>query len=301
MPSLSPLDLLDIVLVALLLYQGYTLLVGTRAINLMRGLVVFGLAWYAADRLELRTITFILGNLATVGLFALVVVFQPELRAALERIGRGRVREPAPLAVVIGEVARAVERLAERRTGALIALERSTPLGEYAATGVGMDARVSAPVLETIFARNTPLHDGGVIVRNGRLAAAGCLFPIQSLGDGVYRRYGTRHRAALGLSDVADALVVVVSEERGAVRIAEAGQLSPDLSPPELRERLREGMYEGLGARAAAAARAGEAGEPRGSMDVEPPGAEAAQVEREGRAGRAEGRADGRGVGVGLD
>ena len=240
----TALDLLDIALVTVLLYQGYKLLVGTRAINLARGLVVFGLSWYAADRLGLRTITFLLSQLVTVGLFALVVVFQPELRAVLERLGRGRVREPAPLASVIGEISRAVEWLAERRTGALIALERRTPLGEYASTGVPLDAQASAEVLETIFARNTPLHDGGVVVRHGRLVAANCLFPLQNLDDGVYRHYGTRHRAALGLSDVSDALVVVVSEERGVIRVAEGGQLSPDLSVTELRERLREGLYE---------------------------------------------------------
>ncbi|HWG84719.1 MAG TPA: diadenylate cyclase CdaA [Deinococcales bacterium] len=237
-------DIIDILLVATLLYQGYKLVVGTRAVNLVRGLVIFALAWYAATRLGLATVSFILGNLATVGFFALVVVFQPELRSALERIGRSRVREVAPLATSVGEVARAVERLAERRVGALIAMERGTPLGEHARTGVAMDAVVSAPTLETIFARNTPLHDGGVVISQGRIIAANCLFPLQSIPDGVYRRYGTRHRAALGLSDVSDALVVVVSEERGAVRVAQGGQLSPDLSPSELRERLREAFYE---------------------------------------------------------
>lgn len=237
-------DLVDIALVAVLLYQGYKLVLGTRAMNLVRGLVIFGLTWYAASRLQLVTLSFLLGNLATVGLFALVVVFQPELRAALERIGRSRVRETVSPSAYIGEVARAVERLAERKVGALIAFERRTPLGEYAATGVNMDAAVTAPTLETIFARNTPLHDGGVVVRGGRIASANCLFPLQNLPDGVYRHYGTRHRAALGISDLSDALVVVVSEERGVVRVAEAGRLSPDLTSGELRDRLRAGLTD---------------------------------------------------------
>jgi diadenylate cyclase len=240
----SVLDALDILLVAVLLYQGYKLVSNTRAINLVRGLIVFGLVLYAANRLELRTISFILSQLATVGLFALVVVFQPELRAVLERIGRGRVREPAPTTAVVGELSRAIERLAERRVGALIALERRTPLGEYASTGTRMDAEVSASLLETVFARNTPLHDGGVIVHHGRVIAAGCVFPLSSLSESAYRRLGTRHRSAIGLSEISDAMVIVVSEERGSIRIASGGQLSPDLNLAELRERLREGAFE---------------------------------------------------------
>jgi diadenylate cyclase len=239
----TPLDALDIVLVAVLLYQGYKLVSNSRTINLMRGLVVFGVAWYGSNVLDLRTIHFILSQIATVGFFALIVVFQPELRAVLERLGRAQAREDAPANVAIQEIIRASERLSERKTGALIALERKTPLGEYAATGVKLDAEVTAVTLETVFARNTPLHDGGVIVQHGRLSSAGCLFPLQAPSGVVQRLYGTRHRAALGLSELSDAIVVVVSEERGSIRIAENGQLSPDLSVSELRERLREGIY----------------------------------------------------------
>jgi diadenylate cyclase len=239
----TPLDALDIVLVAVLLYQGYKLVANSRTINLVRGLVVFGIVWYGSSVLDLRTIHFILSQIATVGFFALIVVFQPELRAVLERLGRAQAREDAPANVAIQEIIRASERLAERKIGALIALERKTPLGEYAATGVKLDAEVTAVTLETVFARNTPLHDGGVIVQHGRLSSAGCLFPLQAPSGVVQRLYGTRHRAALGLSELSDAIVVVVSEERGSIRIAENGQLSPDLSIPELRERLREGIY----------------------------------------------------------
>jgi diadenylate cyclase len=239
----TPLDVLDIVLVAVLLYQGYKLVSNSRTINLVRGLVVFTLAWYGSSVLDLRTVHFILGQIATVGFFALIVVFQPELRAVLERLGRAQAREDAPANVAIQEIIRATERLSERKIGALIALERKTPLGEYAATGVKLDAEVTAVTLETVFARNTPLHDGGVIVQHGRLSSAGCLFPLQAPSGVVQRLYGTRHRAALGLSELSDAIVVVVSEERGSIRIAENGQLSPDLSVSELRERLREGIY----------------------------------------------------------
>jgi diadenylate cyclase len=232
------LDALDILLVALLLYQGYKLVANTRALNLVRGLLVFAAMWGLANWLELRAVGFILSQLATVGLFTIVVVFQPELRAVLERLGRPRVREPEPAALVLGEISRAVERLAATKTGALIALERNTPLGEHAGTGVKLDSEVTASMLETIFARNTPLHDGGVIVHHGRLVAAGCVFPLHTPADAVYR-YGTRHRAALGLSEVSDALIVVVSEERGTIRVAENGRLSNDLTVLELRDRLR--------------------------------------------------------------
>ncbi|PYE55691.1 diadenylate cyclase CdaA [Deinococcus yavapaiensis] len=241
--AFGPKDIFDIALVATIIYQGYVLVSGTRAVNVLRGVVIFGAAWLASDLLNLTTLNSILSRVGTVGLFALVVVFQPELRAALERIGRPRLREPGGLGPTLQELARATERMSERKTGALIAIERRTPLGEYAATGVTLDARLSTPFLEALFARNAPLHDGGVIVQGTRVVAAACLFPLQS-SDGLYRRYGTRHRAALGLSELTDAVVVVVSEERGSIRIAMAGRLSPELSSGELRERLRELVYE---------------------------------------------------------
>jgi diadenylate cyclase len=236
----TPFDALDILLVTVLLYQGYRLVVNSRTLNLLRGLIVFGLGWYVSRLLGLSTINFILSQLATVGLFTLVVVFQPELRAVLERVGRPSQREDAPQVFALNEIARASERLAERKTGALIALERQTPLGDFAGNGVALDAAVTSLMLETIFARNTPLHDGGVIVQHGRIQAAGCLFPLQQESSGLRRLYGTRHRAALGLSELSDALIVVVSEERGSIRVAMNGQLSPDLTVTELRERLRE-------------------------------------------------------------
>lgn len=235
-------DLLDILLVAVLLYQAYKLVVGTRAVNVVRGILVFAGVWVAAQVLGLATLSDLLGRAGTVGLFALVVLFQPELRAVLERVGRYRGREEQAGAA-LQELARAMERLAERKTGALLAIERRTPLGEYAGTGVGLDARISAPFIEALFARNAPLHDGGVIIQGSRVVAAGCLFPLQQ-SDGTYRRYGTRHRAAIGLSELSDAVVLIVSEERGSMRIALGGRLGPDLNGTELREQLRVLVYD---------------------------------------------------------
>ncbi|GGJ33576.1 diadenylate cyclase CdaA [Deinococcus roseus] len=237
-------DLLDILLVATLIYQGYLLLENTRALNVLRGILIFVVVWLLASYFKLATVDYLLSKAATVGLFAMVVVFQPELRQLFERLGRPRGREDQQAGAVVNEIARAVEHMAERSIGALIALERRTPLGEYAASGVKLDAMISAPFLEAIFARNAPLHDGGVIVKDGRVVAAGCVFPLQNQQDGVYKRYGTRHRSALGLSEGTDAVVIVVSEERGSIRLAQNGRLSQDLNANELRDKLRALLYE---------------------------------------------------------
>jgi diadenylate cyclase len=230
-------DLLDILLVTALFYSLWRLIVGTRALNLVRGLLVYLLVWFLATLLGLATLSWILGNAATLGAFALIVVFQPELRGLLERLGRPQ--GPRATSLALEELLLGVARLAERRYGALIALERRTPLGEYAATGEVLEARLSARLLVTLFYPGTPLHDGGAILREGRLLAAGCLFPLSEAQVGL----GTRHRAALGLSEVSDALVLVVSEETGSVRLAEGGRLSPPLSLEALRARLKEALH----------------------------------------------------------
>ena len=241
--GLSLRDLLDVLLVAAVIYQGYLLVNGTRAVNVLRGVLIFAAVWLLSSLLQLSALNYLLGRAGTVGLFALVVVFQPELRAALERLGRPRNRGAGRNTAALQELSRAAERMAERKTGALIALERRTPLGEYARSGVALDAVLSAPFLEALFARNAPLHDGGVIVQGDRVVSAACLFPLQP-DDGTYRRYGTRHRAALGLSELTDAVVLVVSEERGSIRLALSGRLGPELTGGELRDRLRELIYE---------------------------------------------------------
>ncbi len=237
-------DVVDILAVSTVLYYTYGLLAETRAMNLVRGLIVYVLVWFAAVQLRLTTLSWLLGNAATLGMFALIVVFQPELRGVLERLGRGRLRENRLDVEAARELLRAIERMAARRLGALIALERRTPLGEYAITGELLNARVSARLLETIFTVGTPLHDGGVIMRGRKLTAAGCVFPLSDRDDLKY--LGTRHRAAVGLSESTDAFVIVVSEERGTIRVAERGRLSPNLTPSELKDRLREVLDEAI-------------------------------------------------------
>lgn len=234
--ALSWRDLLDLLLVTLLYYTLYRLVVGTRALNLVRGVLVYLLTWLLASLLGLSTLAWILGNAAALGAFALVVVFQPELRGLLERLGRGQ--RPRSPDLALEELVLGLRRLSEKRYGALIALERRTPLGEYAASGEVLEARLSARLLETLFHPGTPLHDGGVILRGERVLAAGCVFPLSEVQMGL----GTRHRAALGLSEVSDAWVLVVSEETGQIRLAEGGRLSGALRPEEVRARLKEAV-----------------------------------------------------------
>jgi len=229
-------DVLDILAVAVILYYLYELIAETRALNLIRGLVVYVVVWFIADKLGLRALAWLLGNAATLGMFALIVVFQPELRGLLEHLGRGRLGTGGAGTEAVEELVRGVERMAARRLGALIAIERRTPLGEYANTGEILDARISARLLETIFTVGTPLHDGGVIVRAARILAAACVFPLSAREDLVY--LGTRHRAAVGLSEETDALVIVVSEERGTIRVAERGELSGNLTERAPRKAL---------------------------------------------------------------
>jgi diadenylate cyclase len=239
-------DLLDIAIVAVLVYQVYWLLVGTRALNLARGVAVFVLIWAASSVLELRTMTWLIQNAATVGLVALIVVFQPELRAALERLGRGRLWGGGlgVAASTINEICEAVGRLQERRTGALMVIARRTPLGEYIRTGTTLNAKVTADLLASIFYPNSPLHDGAVIVAGDRVEAASCLLPLT---DGrrsiVGREYGTRHRAALGISEVTDAVAIVVSEETGRIAMAIEGSLLSDLDIVALRLKLTD-LYQ---------------------------------------------------------
>jgi diadenylate cyclase len=232
-------DALDILAVATLFYYLYRLIAETRALNLVRGLVIYLLVWFLANQLGLRSLSWLLGNAATLGVFALIVVFQPELRGALERVGRGRFQRESLAQEGLEALIHAVERLSARREGALIALEETTPLGDYAATGELLDARLSARLLESLFAIGEPLHDGGVVLRGQRVLAAGCVFP---LSKNLQQNLGTRHRAALGLSEISDAVVIVVSEERGTIRIAQQGELSPPLQPAALRERLRHAL-----------------------------------------------------------
>jgi diadenylate cyclase len=238
-------SLVDIAIVAVLIYWLFSLIRGTRAVSLVIGVTVLFAVYAAARFFQLQLLTQILQAGAVVGLFALVVVFQPELRRALERIGRvgsfnwlfspaeGRAVEH-----VADEVARAATLLSADGHGALIVLERDTGLEEVAETGVMIHADVSADLLRTIFAPKTPLHDGAVIIREEMILAAASLLPLAEMTVHT-ERFGTRHRAALGITEQTDAVVIVVSEENGQVSLVERARIVRNLNEPQLARAIR--------------------------------------------------------------
>jgi diadenylate cyclase len=226
--------------VAYALYRILRLFHGPRTLQVVTAIGVLLAAYAAAWALELGTITFLLRFAFQYGAIALLVVFAPELRAALTQLGQARfarVFHSMEEREVAEEIVEGVERLSRSGIGAIVAIERDVPLDQWAESGSPMEAKVSADLLLTIFTPYSPLHDGAVLVRGDLIIAAGCILPLSQhpLAD---RALGTRHRAALGLSDESDALVIVVSEERATVSVAQRGRLWRDLAPAELRELL---------------------------------------------------------------
>jgi diadenylate cyclase len=232
--------LVDIGLTALLIYWLFSLIQGTRAVRLLIGVAVLLLVYALAQLFDLRLLSQILQTGAVVGIFALVVIFQPELRRALERIGSvGSLAwlvspgEQRSAERVASAVSAAASRLAAQKMGALIVIARETGLDEFAETGVALDAELSADLLCTIFFPRSPLHDGAVIVRGDRIAAAGATLPLAETTV-QSERIGTRHRAALGITEQTDAVVVVVSEETGRVSLVERARIVRNLDERQL-------------------------------------------------------------------
>jgi diadenylate cyclase len=237
-------DLFDVLVVALLLYQLLKLIRGTQAVQLLVGLAVIFVVGYAAQALNLRLLEFIFQNGTQAIVIAAIVLFQPELRRALDQVGRlGAFRtlfghHPAvAITQTVDAVQRAGQSLSERRTGALVVFERSTGLENIAATGVHINGEVTAEMLATLFVPGSPLHDGAVIIRGDRLVAAGCVLPLAETLPGV-GRMGTRHRAALGLTLESDAVILIVSEETGLISIAHQGKMYRGLDAASLRDTL---------------------------------------------------------------
>ncbi len=233
-------DLVEVLVVAYALYRVLRLFHGTRTLQIVSGmgmlLAIYTVAWI----LKLEMITYLLGFVFQYGAIALLVVFAPELRSALAHLGQARfarVFREMEQREVAEEIVEAVERLSRSGIGAIVAIERDVSLDPWMESGSPMEARVSSDLLLTIFTPYSPLHDGAVIVRGDMIVAAGCILPLsqKALSD---RALGTRHRAALGLSDESDAVVIVVSEERSTVSVARRGRLWRDLSPTELRDLL---------------------------------------------------------------
>lgn len=222
-------DVLDIVIVAYLVYKILGFIQETRAQQLVRGLVVLGIVFFLSDFLKLYLLNWLLRNFVTMGLFALIVLFQPELRRGLEQLGRrnivsGQFRslDKENVIEVVKEIVAAVDDFSATRTGALIVFERETMLNDIIETGTIVDARISVRLLGNLFYEGSPLHDGAVIIRGDRIHAASCVLPLTEKKN-IGRNLGTRHRAGLGVSEVSDALVIVVSEETGVISVAENG------------------------------------------------------------------------------
>ena len=246
-------DVVDILLVAVVFYLLFSLAQGTAAVQLLRGmmLVVLG-AFLASQLLPFKGFSWLIRNSLPALLIAIPVIFQPELRRALERLGRTgslllRRQEEEAEERTASELVRAVHRLAGQRHGALIALERETGLQEFVETGVQIDAEVKAELLRTIFHPNTALHDKAVIVRDGRILSAGCMLPTTQ--NPQYSSLGTRHRAAVGLTEESDALVIVVSEETGIISVAYNGRMVRRLDMNRLRSVLLAFFQHRLGGR----------------------------------------------------
>ncbi|WP_426349966.1 diadenylate cyclase CdaA [Alloiococcus sp. CFN-8] len=236
-------SVLDIAVVSYIFYKGYMLLKETRAVQLLKGILLIVALIPISAMLNLTTVNVILNKTITIGVLSVIIIFQPEIRRALEHIGRSAFNDIHPIEddelrdKVITEIVNAVENLSITKTGALIAIEQSTGLGEIIMNGISIDAVVSSALLENIFVVNTPLHDGATIIRNDRIIASGCVLPLTSSTE-INKKLGTRHRAAIGLSETSDALVIIVSEETGTISLAANGRLSRNYDRDRLKDVL---------------------------------------------------------------
>ncbi|MDK2822725.1 MAG: diadenylate cyclase [Clostridia bacterium] len=240
---LNPINLLDIAIVAFVIYKLMMILKGTRAVQLIKGLVVLLIATVASEILGLKSINWLLEKAQTVFFIAIPIVFQPELRRALEQLGRGKlfVRSgylaQEDVDKLVNEIVRAIKVMAKKKIGALVVIERQTGLADFVETGIKIDGFVTSELLINTFVPKTPLHDGAVIIRGDRLLAASCFLPL-SENPNLSKELGTRHRAAVGVTEVSDALVVMVSEETGVISVAEDGKLTRYLDEITLKELL---------------------------------------------------------------
>lgn len=242
-------DVIDIIIVALVFYKLFTLIKETRAEQLTKGIVVLLVLTKLTEKAELYTINWILNNAMTVGTLAILIVFQPELRRGLEYIGRSSLWAKSlveirgeNLSKVVEEIVDAVASLSRQKIGALIVIERQTGLNEVADTGTEINGFVSSDLLINLFIPNTPLHDGAVIIKDDKIKAAACFLPLTD-NAGLSKELGTRHRAALGVSERSDSLSIIVSEETGGISIAENGKIARYLDSKTLRQILLD-MYK---------------------------------------------------------
>lgn len=242
--SIDIFAILDIAVISYIFYKGYTLLNDTRAMRLIKGIIFIVILIPISDLLNLTMLNLILNETLTIGVLSIVIIFQPEIRRALEHLGRTAFTEKHLLLEddkvmdkVVTELVNAVDNLSKSKTGALIAIEQKTGLNDVIASGTEIDAIVSSALLENIFVVNTPLHDGATIIRNDRILAAGCVLPLTSNND-INKKLGTRHEATMGLTEISDALVVIVSEETGTISLSVNGKLTRNYDKDRLKDIL---------------------------------------------------------------
>ncbi len=239
-------DIIDIFIVTFAIYKALKFIRDTRAVHLLKGLVVLVVTMQVSQLVKLHTVHYILSNALQIGLIAIIIVFQPELRRALEQLGRTTMgqwfsfeerTEVIEKEKIIKEIKESCTNMSKSRIGALIVMEREIKIGDIVGTGITLNADVTAELLTNIFVPKTPLHDGAVIIRNNKIEAASCFLPL-SQNPNVSKELGTRHRAGLGMSEESDAVVVIVSEETGGISIACGGELNMKLTPEALENNL---------------------------------------------------------------
>ncbi len=233
-------DFLDILIVACVIYGGFRLVKETRAVQIVKGIVALIIAAEVADWMDLNAISYLLSSTLQVGVLAIIIMFQPEIRRALEKIGTTTgqfFNSTDEIEELSDAVCEAAEYMAERKIGALIILERMTKLGDIMKSGTMLDARISSQLLINIFMSNTPLHDGAVIISGNKIKAAACFLPLTQ-NNSFSKELGTRHRAAIGVSEVADCLSVVVSEETGKISVSANGNLNRNVSVQDLKKTI---------------------------------------------------------------
>lgn len=256
LPDVGIVDVIEVIIIAFFIYQILKWIKNTRAWMLLRGLLVVAIFFVLAALFQMSTILWLGERLFSVAVIALLVVFQPELRYALEHIGRGNFFAKALTPIIgrgeirfsdrtLNDIVNSCQDMSEVKTGALIVIENKVGLEEYVRTGITLDSVVSRQLINNIFEKNTPLHDGAIIIRGDRIEAATCYLPLSS-SFYINKDLGTRHRSALGLSEVSDALVIVVSEETGSISYATGSKLSYNVGPESLREALKAVQKAGV-------------------------------------------------------
>lgn len=246
----NPFFILDILIVALIIYWVYLFLKETRAIRIIYGIVILGFLYLIGKLLNLTTLNYILKSLTTMFVVTIPIVFQPELRTMLERLGRTdlvsdfRKLKGSEIFQIINEIIVAVKKMSKTKTGGLIVITQKTGLRDIIETGVRIDSKITNELITTIFFNKTPLHDGALIIKGNKIAAASCMLPLSS-EDNYNFHLGTRHRAALGLSEVSDAIIIVVSEEKGSISLANKGILNFDIDIYKLKKYLEDIIQKG--------------------------------------------------------